>query len=67
MASIRNEDKPKTDYLKERRMKRESNVDNIQREVWLKSLNNKKLTKKEKFLRIKEKARVIEELALRKE
>ena len=68
IVSIRNDEKPpKTDYLKERRMKRETNVDNVQREVWLKSLNNKKLSKKEKFLRIKEKAREIEELALRKE
>lgn len=33
----------------------------------MKSLTDNKLTKKEKFLRIKEKAREIEELALRKE
>jgi hypothetical protein len=66
-ASNRYEDKPKTDYLKERRIKREQNLEKIEREVWLKSLNNKKLSKKEKFLKIKEKAREIEELALRKE
>ena len=37
------------------------------RETWLKNLNNKKLSKKDKFLKIKEKAKEIEELALRKE
>lgn len=31
------------------------------------NLNSKKLSKKEKFMRIKEKAREIEEMALRKE
>jgi hypothetical protein len=37
------------------------------RESWIKSLQNKKMSKKEKFLKIKEKAREIEEMALRKE
>lgn len=37
------------------------------RDTWLKNLSNKKLSKKEKFIKIKEKAREIEELALRKE
>ena len=34
---------------------------------WLVHLTNKKLSKKEKFYKIKEKAREIEEMALRKE
>ncbi|CDW78384.1 UNKNOWN [Stylonychia lemnae] len=59
--------KPQTDYLKERRLKREKNISTGIKESWLKSLNLKKLSKKEKFLKIKEKAREIEELALRKE
>jgi len=37
------------------------------KDSWLKGLSDKKLSKKEKFLKIKEKAREIEELALRKE
>ena len=42
-------------------------MDNAKRTEWIHHLNNKKLTKKEKFLKIKDKAREIEELALRKE
>lgn len=34
---------------------------------WVVHLTNKKLSKKEKFYKIKEKAREIEEMALRKE
>ncbi len=37
------------------------------RQEWVVHLNNKKLSKKEKFIKIKEKAREIEEMALRKE
>lgn len=61
--------KPKTDYLKERRIKREQDIQSGAhlKDSWLKNLSNKKLSKKEKFIRIKEKAREIEELALRKE
>lgn len=29
VGSNRNDDKPKTDYLKERRLKRETNIENI--------------------------------------
>eukprot|EP00347_Sterkiella_histriomuscorum_P021530 403333656 len=63
-----------TDYLKERRQKRElqysqsgsAHKEHL-RDSWMKSLQNKKLSKKEKFIKIKEKAREIEEMALRKE
>jgi len=65
---------PKTDYLKERRLKREQQIvrdggsgTKRLKEGWLRSLSDKKLSKKEKFIRIKEKAKEIEELALRKE
>ena len=37
------------------------------RQDWTATLNNKKLSKKEKFVKIKEKARELEEMALRKE
>jgi hypothetical protein len=37
------------------------------RESWIRNLKSKKMSKKEKFMRIREKAREIEEMALRKE
>ena len=57
----------KTDYLKERRHKRELMMQQEKNKEWLVHLTNKKLSKKEKFYKIKEKAREIEEMALRKE
>ena len=56
-----------TDYLKERREKRQQEKDQERGKDWASTLQNKRLSKKEKFLRIKEKAREIEEMALRKE
>ena len=60
-----------TDYLKERRKKKELMMTmtntNEKRKDWTILLNNKKLSKKEKCEKIKEKAREIEEMALRKE
>lgn len=53
--------------MKERRHKRELRAEADKHKEWVTHLNNKKLSKKEKFHKIKEKAREIEEMALRKE
>ena len=53
--------------MKLRRQKRELLQLEEKRQDWTVHLNNKKLSKKEKCMRIKEKAREIEEQALRKE
>jgi UDP-2,3-diacylglucosamine pyrophosphatase LpxH len=53
--------------LKERRKRRELALSDEKHKDWTTLLNNKKLSKKEKCDKIKEKAKELEEMALRKE